>query len=123
MGQVMQALLCFHVLGNVLAGGNEVGDIIPFVLERRYGSLLIVQLSVAVTIDKYVAKRLAVVDRVPEFCIKTRFMKFLFHEIRLFPHDLVAVATADTFIGRVDVLDSAVPVHNHDSIVRLLQGA
>ena len=80
-----QRLFGAHPFGDVLAGGNEVGDAALLVLERRDGFFLVVQIAVFAPVDEGLVEHLAGVDGFPQRAVEALAVLARLDDIRFFP--------------------------------------
>src|SRR3569832_2984799 len=58
IGEIVQAFLRLHAVGDVLAGRDEMGYVTVGVLERRDGLFLVIERAVFAAIDKHVLEHI-----------------------------------------------------------------
>src|SRR3569832_785743 len=66
IGEIVQAFLRLHAVGDVLAGRDEMGNVTVGVLERRDGLFLVIERAVFAAIDQHVLEHIAPQDRAPQ---------------------------------------------------------
>src|SRR3569832_304406 len=73
IGEIVQAILRLHAVGDVLAGRDEMGNVTVGVLELRDGLFLVIERAVFAAIDQHVLEHIAPLDRAPlvgvVFCV------------------------------------------------------
>ena len=118
-----QRLFGAHPFGDVLAGGNEVGDAALLVLERRDGFFLVVQIAVFAPVDEGFVEHLAGVNGFPQRAVEALAVLARLDDIRFFPDRLGEGIARGLLVARVDVLDHALGVGDEHRVGGLLDGA
>ena len=123
MGQVVQALLGVHALADILAGGDEMGNLAADgIAQRRDALLLVVQVAVLAPVDEDLPEHLAGLQGLPEALVEIVAVLARLHQTRRLPQGLLAGIAGVTLEGRVDILDTALAVGDEDRVRGLFQG-
>src|SRR3569832_2512322 len=80
IGEIVQAFLRLHAVGDVLAGRDEMGNVTVGVLERRDGLFLVIERAVFAAIDQHVLEHIAPQDRATQAGVEIRVMAAGFDE-------------------------------------------
>src|SRR3569623_1169095 len=110
IGKVMQPLLGLHAIGDVLAGGDEMGGVAVVVIQRRDGLFFIKERAVFFAIDQYVLEDLAAGIDAPQPTVERLVVAVGFDEVGLLADRLVAAEAGHGLEGGIDVFDEAVAV-------------
>src|SRR3569623_1400396 len=74
IGEIVQAFLRLHAVGDVLAGRDEMGNVTVGILERRDGLFLVIERAVFAAIDQHVLEHIAPQDRAPQAGVEIRVL-------------------------------------------------
>src|SRR3569832_1784192 len=118
IGELVQAFLRLHAVGDVLAGRDELGNVTVGVLERRDGLFLVIERADFAAIDQHVLEHIAPQDRAPQAGVEICVMAAGFYLTGFLADGLGGRKASHGLEGGVDVLDDAVAIGDHHGVGR-----